>query len=173
MTQEIKVDKNSKIEKQLGKIRNRQSYREWQTALKFLDGEPTKVEILRFMDGLLNGHSAYGSISKACYSRESLDQMLRDNTKVLCKTCGWSGVQSDCGFGHDDFYCPECGKESIEAEEPKVIEVAPVFRCPNPDCGAIMVSSSGFDQTPEHLFCPVCLDKAYDTITHEVIAKIQ
>lgn len=34
--------------------------------------------------------------------------------KAICRSCGWEGKQGDCGFGHNDFYCPHCGKENIE-----------------------------------------------------------
>lgn len=32
---------------------------------------------------------------------------------VRCTSCGWKGEQGDCQFGHDDFYCPSCGKEAL------------------------------------------------------------
>lgn len=31
--------------------------------------------------------------------------------RVYCTQCLWTGLRSECGFGHDDFYCPSCGKE--------------------------------------------------------------
>ena len=34
-----------------------------------------------------------------------------------CTECGWEGVRGDCNFGHDDVYCPQCGRESIETAE--------------------------------------------------------
>jgi hypothetical protein len=30
---------------------------------------------------------------------------------VSCSVCNWTGKLSDCNFGHDDYYCPNCGKE--------------------------------------------------------------
>ena len=62
----------------LNQVRGRQSYQEWQDALKFLDNKPTKEEIMKYIHNLLNNHSAYGSITKANYSQESLDLVLRD-----------------------------------------------------------------------------------------------
>jgi predicted RNA-binding Zn-ribbon protein involved in translation (DUF1610 family) len=94
-------------------IRKRQSYQEWQRASQFLDGRPLKRDILKYMHGLLNGHSAYGSITKADFSSESLNLVLRETTKVSCSECDWAGTEADCGFGHNDFYCPNCGKESL------------------------------------------------------------
>lgn len=31
-----------------------------------------------------------------------------------CSECGWNGALLGCQFGHDDFYCPNCGKEAIK-----------------------------------------------------------
>ena len=31
-----------------------------------------------------------------------------------CSGCGWTGKESDCSFGHNDFYCPSCCKEALE-----------------------------------------------------------
>jgi hypothetical protein len=31
----------------------------------------------------------------------------------ICKNCGWEGKESECIFGHNDFICPKCGKESL------------------------------------------------------------
>ena len=90
----------------------------------------------------------------------------RKRTKVTCGNYGWSGTQADCGFGHDDFYCPQCGKEALTVREPKAV-------CPNPGCGVELESCSGVEQIPEHLFCPNCLDKAYDQATLEVMAKLK
>ena len=33
------------------------------------------------------------------------------NIQVTCVYCRWIGSLADCGFGHDDHYCPCCGKE--------------------------------------------------------------
>ena len=38
-------------------------------------------------------------------------------TKVKCRECGWVDIQGNCKFGHNDFYCPNCGKETIEVVE--------------------------------------------------------
>jgi len=43
---------------------------------------------------------------------------------VKCLSCGWTGSTKDCQFGHNDFYCPECGKENLEEvkpDEPKAV----------------------------------------------------
>ena len=37
---------------------------------------------------------------------------------VECSVCGWHGSTLVCSFGHNDFYCPECGKESLESTNP-------------------------------------------------------
>lgn len=41
---------------------------------------------------------------------DSGEEMARP---VKC-SCGWTGTLADCGFGHNDYYCPKCGSESIE-----------------------------------------------------------
>jgi len=41
---------------------------------------------------------------------------------VKCTECGWEGSTKDCSFGHNDFYCPECGKESLEEVKPDELE---------------------------------------------------
>lgn len=38
-------------------------------------------------------------------------------TKVRCIKCGWEGTYRECGFGHDDYYCPVCLVESLEKVE--------------------------------------------------------
>ncbi len=35
---------------------------------------------------------------------------------VFCKSCDWKGTIKDCGFGHGDYYCPDCGSESVEED---------------------------------------------------------
>ena len=30
-----------------------------------------------------------------------------------CTRCGWKGLESETGFGHNDFYCPICRVESL------------------------------------------------------------
>jgi len=37
-----------------------------------------------------------------------------EEQKVRCSKCGWTGTTGECGFGHDDFYCPICRVESLE-----------------------------------------------------------
>lgn len=41
--------------------------------------------------------------------------------KRECSECGWTGTQGECSFGHHDFYCPNCGKETLKevTDEPK------------------------------------------------------
>lgn len=101
----------------LAQVRKRASYYEWQQAIRFLGGNPSRAEILKFIHSTLNGHSAYGSITKADYSQESLELAMSDSTKVTCRSCGWTGTQQDCNFGHDDFYCPNCGRENLDTLE--------------------------------------------------------
>jgi len=37
-------------------------------------------------------------------------------TTRKCSECGWEGKESDCQFGHNDFYCPSCCKEALMRE---------------------------------------------------------
>lgn len=43
--------------------------------------------------------------------------VIPEDAKVYCKVCGWTGLRKECGFGHNDFFCPECGMESIRETE--------------------------------------------------------
>jgi hypothetical protein len=38
-------------------------------------------------------------------------QVCESDEQVRCSFCAWVGKLSDCNFGHDDYYCPNCGKE--------------------------------------------------------------
>jgi predicted RNA-binding Zn-ribbon protein involved in translation (DUF1610 family) len=38
-------------------------------------------------------------------------QVRESDQKVWCSVCEWVGKLSDCNFGHDDYFCPNCGKE--------------------------------------------------------------
>jgi RNA polymerase subunit RPABC4/transcription elongation factor Spt4 len=93
----------------------------------------------------------------------------RKTTHVTCGICGWRGTQADCSFGHDDFYCPKCGKESLTA--------VPAGRCMNqpvpskfcPRCGVAFAIHEGDGA------CPVADDEkadvADDLATPQVIGK--
>jgi len=35
-------------------------------------------------------------------------------TTRKCSNCGWEGKESECQFGHNDFYCPSCCQEALE-----------------------------------------------------------
>lgn len=35
------------------------------------------------------------------------------DTKVKCEKCHWEGAYRKCGFGHNDFICPNCQVESL------------------------------------------------------------
>lgn len=49
-------------------------------------------------------------------------------TKIVCDSCGWIGItektaieigkhsKEAAGFGHNDWYCPLCGKEDVKRE---------------------------------------------------------
>lgn len=37
-----------------------------------------------------------------------------DMTERHCSKCGWTGLETDTGFGHRDFYCPICKVESLD-----------------------------------------------------------
>ena len=40
-----------------------------------------------------------------------------------CQKCDWKGLESETGFGHDDFYCPNCRVESlIQLDYKKLME---------------------------------------------------
>lgn len=41
----------------------------------------------------------------------------------ICVECGWEGQEEDCGFGHKDFICPACSRESLVHEADIVREV--------------------------------------------------
>tara|TARA_Y100000310_G_scaffold154415_1_gene153971 strand:+ start:2910 stop:3443 length:534 start_codon:yes stop_codon:yes gene_type:complete len=41
----------------------------------------------------------------------------KPDNPVRCMECGWRGSTKDCEFGHNDFYCPDCGKEALISEE--------------------------------------------------------
>jgi hypothetical protein len=73
------------------KIRQRESYHEWERTLRFLEKGPTHEEVLRHINDILNGKMAYGSARAADYSRESLELVLQDNPprrKTACPCCG-------------------------------------------------------------------------------------
>ena len=45
-------------------------------------------------------------------TREDATQAQK-RTRRRCTACGWQGNEGQCHFGHNDFYCPACGKESL------------------------------------------------------------
>ena len=52
--------------------------------------------------------------------QEGMDKHI-SKIKVWCRECGWTGTRGDCGFGHNDFYCPNCCKESIKDVKPEAL----------------------------------------------------
>ena len=34
-------------------------------------------------------------------------------THVFCKDCDWNGRRYQCPYGHNDYVCPICGRETI------------------------------------------------------------
>ena len=97
------------MDKREQQIRKRASFQMWLNASKFLDGKPSKREIIVFMHGLLNGKDAYGSITNANYSRESLELVLRDEPAQPAVKVGgsYSGDELMVALGgnlHDGLY---------------------------------------------------------------------
>jgi len=37
-----------------------------------------------------------------------------EEVKIFCTECGLTGQRKEFPFGHDDFYCPECGTETVK-----------------------------------------------------------
>ena len=37
--------------------------------------------------------------------------------EAKCRECGWEGKLRECGFGHNEHYCPGCGKETLNVAE--------------------------------------------------------
>lgn len=54
-------------------------------------------------------------------AKERIIAAYNDMAKAKCRVCGWEGTQGDCGFGHQDFYCPSCGQEAVDIAEPEYI----------------------------------------------------
>lgn len=48
----------------------------------------------------------------------------------------------------------------------------PFFLCPNQGCAEKLWYTSGEYGIPEHIFCPKCVDRAYDPDTGEFIAYL-
>ena len=47
------------------------------------------------------------------------------DTKVRCSKCDWKGTNRECGFGHDDFYCPICLTQSLEVIKEEEVKDEP------------------------------------------------
>ena len=45
------------------------------------------------------------------------------------------------------------------------------FKCPNEGCGIDLSYFSGLEGIPEHLFCPICMDWAYDPCSCEKLFR--
>lgn len=65
-------------EKRLDKIRNRRSYQMFRELADYLHDKPSLEGTLRFVNGLLNEKSAYGSMTAAGYAQESMELVIED-----------------------------------------------------------------------------------------------
>jgi hypothetical protein len=94
------------------KIRQRESYHEWERTLRFLEDRPTNEQALRHIFGLLNGKMAFGSAKAADYSRESLELVLQDNPerrKTVCPCCRSTDLDElGEADGMPSYGCPKC-----------------------------------------------------------------
>jgi hypothetical protein len=101
----------------------------WLGLSKFLDGKLSKQEIMMRMHSLLNGASAYGSITKAEYSRESLELVMQDmatpaglnvegaDVKVGGSYSGDELMEALGGDMHDGLYAIGNDKTIVVAED--------------------------------------------------------
>ena len=65
--------------KEQGLIRRREWYKRWSELIKMIEsGEHTTVEVVQWVFGLLDGIHGFGSRTKADFSKEALDQALKD-----------------------------------------------------------------------------------------------
>ena len=49
-------------------------------------------------------------------AEEIYKELNQKKVERTCTVCGWKGTQEECGFGHDDYYCPICLKETLNKE---------------------------------------------------------
>jgi len=116
-------------------VRKRASYDEWLVISLWLDGKPSKEDILRRMHHLLNDHNGYGSMTKAGYSDESLDVAMADSAKVAIQML-------PCPDEAPLTSCPHCGREyRVDQEKPEK-SYTPLTRVPclsrHRPCGGIV-----------------------------------
>ena len=127
-----KVEKQTK---QMKALRKRLSYEEWMILSLWLDGEPSKEDILRRMHHLLNDHNAYGSITKADYSDESLDVAMADVANIAIQLL-------PCPDEAPLTSCPHCGREYLVNQEVPEKTYTPLTRVPclsrHRPCGGIV-----------------------------------
>lgn len=72
-------------------IKSRNSYARWKKFAEFLSGNPTDAEIMFKVHEMLDDMSAYGSITKSAYSKESLVALLEEHKCGDCR-----GYENDC-----------------------------------------------------------------------------
>lgn len=72
----------------MGKVQDRVSYSRWRKMAEFLKTKPSDVEIMKYVDSLLNEMHAYGSMQAAGYAAESLEEVIKEDadgrSNVLC-----------------------------------------------------------------------------------------
>jgi len=65
-------------QKDTKRVRSRLSYSMWRDLLRFLNTNPTKIQILKMFFVALDNNRAFGSATAAEYASESLEQLLKD-----------------------------------------------------------------------------------------------
>ena len=48
-----------------------------------------------------------------------MDKELVGSEMRVCSLCGYKDIEDNLPFGHDDFYCPKCGVESLVINRPE------------------------------------------------------
>jgi len=132
--------------KQMKATRKRSSYDEWLILSLWLDGKPSKKDILRRMHHLLNDHNGYGSMTKAAYSDESLDLAMEDSAKIATQML-------PCPDEAPLTECPHCGREYHVNQEVPEKTYTPLARVPclsrHRPCGGIVRFISWADEMVE------------------------
>ena len=88
-------------------------YYEAEVEIEAINAKSFRARITRATDGYPVGHKL-NIPNFLNVGRWTWNNRLDPAVRVRCSKCGWEGKQSECGFGHDDFYCPVCCVESLE-----------------------------------------------------------
>jgi len=92
-------------------------YYEAEVEIEAINAKSFRVRITRARDGYPVGHKL-NIPNFLNVDRWTWNNRLAPMVRVRCFKCGWEGTQSECGFGHDDFYCPVCCVESLKEIDP-------------------------------------------------------